>query len=391
MQVSQIYNIVNSVTGEVLGLTDVVQEDLSNIVDIGTAIFNANAVDNYVRTLVDHVGRVVFVDRAYRGNAPSVLMDGWEYGSVLEKIRAQMPAAQENESWDLTDGESYDQDIFYKPVVSAKFFNKRVTFEVPVSITEMQVKSAFSNVVQLNAFMSMIYNAVEKSMTVKLDSLIMRTINNMIGETINDDYGTALLTSKSGVKAVNLLYLYNTENSTNLTAETAIKTPEFIRFAAYTIGTYISRMSSISTLFNVGGTDKFTPPDLLHAVFLTDFYRAANVYLQSDVFHNELTKLPYAEEIPMWQGSGDDFSFSHTSYINIKTASGATIEVGGVLGVLFDRDALGVTNMNRRVKTHYNGKAEFTNNWYKMDAGYFNDLDENFVVFFMEWTPKTTE
>lgn len=389
MQMNQIYNIVNTVTGEVLGLTDIVQEDLSNIVDIGKQIFDNNSFDKYVKSLVDHVGRVVFVDRVYAGSAPSVLMDGWEFGAVLEKIHSTMPAAQENESWELTDGEDYSQDIFKKPIVNAKFFNKYVTFEVPLSITERQVKSAFSNVMQLNAFLSMLYNEVDKSMTVKLDSLIMRTINNMIAETISDDYGTALLTSKSGVKAINLLYLYNTENSTTLTAEKAIKNPDFIRFASYEIGRTIARMKVISSLYNIGGQPRFTPDYAMHAVFLSDFYRSASVYLQSDVFHNQLTALPYAEEVPFWQGSGQDGSFAHSAYLNVKTASGKEIEVGGVLGVLFDRDALGVTNMNRRVTTHYNGRAEFTNSWYKMDAGYFNDFDENCVVFFMEYTPPT--
>ena len=209
MTVTQIYSLINAVTAEILGESAVVSEDLGNIVDIGTAIFNQNAMDNYVRSLVNHIGKVIFVNRPYAGNVPSVLMDGWEYGSVLEKITAELPAATENESWELTDGASYDPNVFYKPVVSAKFFNKRVTFEIPMSFTERQVKESFSSAEQLNGFLSMLYTAVDKSMTVKIDALVMRTINNMIGETIHADYGADALSSKSGVKAVNLLYLYN--------------------------------------------------------------------------------------------------------------------------------------------------------------------------------------
>ena len=209
MTVNQIYELMNAVTGEILGESAIVSEDLGNVVDIGTAIFNASAIDNYVRSLVNHIGKVIFVNRPYAGNVPSVLMDGWEYGSVLEKITAELPDATENESWDLTDGASYDPNVFYKPTVEAKFFNKRVTFEVPMSFTERQVKESFSSAEQLNGFLSMLYNAVDKSMTVKIDSLVMRTINNMIGETIYSDYGSGSLSGSSGVKAVNLLYLYN--------------------------------------------------------------------------------------------------------------------------------------------------------------------------------------
>jgi hypothetical protein len=383
MEVKQIYEIMNDVTKEILGETVIVNEDLSNIVDIGTAVFNASAMDNYVRSLVNHIGRVIFVNRPYTGNVPSVLMDGWEYGSVLEKISAELPEATENESWELTDGESYDPNIFYKPSVSAKFFNKRVTFEIPMSFTERQVKESFSNPEQLNGFLSMLYNAVDKSMTVKIDALVMRTINNMIGETIVADYPGGVYNGSSGVKAVNMLYLYNQRYGTTLSAINALTEPDFIRFASYTMGVYMTRMSKISNLFNIGGKDRFTPSDMLHVVMLADFKKAADVYLQSDVFHDSFTELPSAETVPYWQGSGKNYNFSDISSLNIKTASGSTVNVSGILGVFFDREALGVTNLDRRVTTNYNPKAEFYNNWYKFDAGYFNDTNENFVVFFI--------
>ena len=383
MTVNQIYELMNGVTGEILGESVVLSEDLSNIVDIGTAIFNASAVDNYVRSLVNHIGRVIFVNRPYSGNVPSVLMDGWEYGSVLEKISAELPDATENESWELTNGASYDPNIFYKPTVEAKFFNKRVTFEVPCSFTERQVKESFSNAAQLNGFLSMLYNAVDKSMTVKIDALVMRTINNMVGETINADFGANALSGGSGVKAVNLLYLYNQRYGTSLSAVNALTDPDFIRFAAFEMGVYMTRLSKISTLFNIGGKDRFTPADMLHVVMLADFKKAANVFLQSDVFHDSFTELPNAEVVPFWQGSGTSYGFTDISKINITTAGGATVNTSGILGVMFDRDALGVTNLDRRVTTNYNPKAEFYTNWYKFDAGYFNDTNENFVVFFV--------
>ena len=383
MEVKQIYELVNNITGEILGKSDLLQEDLGNVVDVGVEIFNSSSVDNYVKSLVNHIGRVIFVNRAYSGNTPSVLMDSWEFGSVMQKITAELPDAEENESWELEDRASYDPNVFYSPKVSTKFFNGKKTFEIPMSFTEMQVKESFSNAGQLNGFISMIYNAVEKSMTVKIDSLVMRTINNMTAETIFADYAGASLSSGSHVKAVNLLYLYNQRYSKSLTAANAITDPDFIRYAAYQMGVYKSRLSKISTLFNIGGKDRFTPADLLHVVMLSDFRNAANVFLQSDVFHNQFTQLVNAETVPYWQGSGQGYGFTDIAKINVKTASGHDIEAGGILAVMFDRDALGVTNLDRRVTTNYNPKAEFYSNWYKFDAGYFNDTNENFVVFFV--------
>lgn len=382
MTVAQIYDIINPITKEILGETAVVNEDLSNIVDIGKEIFDATDVDNYVKSLVNHIGRVIFVNRPYSGGAPSVLMDGWEYGSVLEKISAELPEATENESWELTDGASYDPNIFYKPKVSAKFFNKRVTFEIPMSFTERQVKESFSDAAQLNGFLSMLYNAVDKSMTIKIDSLVMRTINNMIAETLHD-FNTDGNYTGTGIRAVNLLKLYNDDKGTALTAEKSIKDPDFIRFASYIMGLYMERLSKISSLFNIGGKDRFTPRDLLHVILLSDFAKASDSFSMSSTFHNEFVALPKGEIIPYWQGSGTDYSFNSVSSINVKTASGDTVNASGIIGVMFDRDALGVTNLDRRVTTNYNPKAEFFSNWYKFDAGYFNDMNENFVLFYV--------
>lgn len=396
MEVKQIYTLINSVSGEVLGRTDIVAEDLTGIVDLGTEVFNQNAVDNYVKSLVNHIGKVIFVNRPYAGKVPSVLMDAWEFGSVLEKISADVPEAEENDTWNLTDGQTYSQDVFHKPTVTAKFFNSKVTFEVPVSITERQVKESFSNAAQLNGFISMIYAAVEKSMTIKADALIMRTINNMIAETVladADAFGGvagdltgADLSSASTARCVNLLKLYNdkTGAETPLTAAKAITDPDFIRFASYVMGTYADRMQSISTVFNVGGKERFTPKDMLHVVLLSDFAKAAQTYLYSDTFNRGDVLLPQAETAPFWQGSGKNYEFADTGHITVKESTGKSVEISGVLGVMFDRDALGVCNLDRRVTTNYNAKAEFFNNYYKFDAGYFNDTNENFVVFFIK-------
>lgn len=395
MEMKQIATLTNSIIQEVLGEEAIAAENLANIVDIGTAIFNAGAFDAYVKSLINHIGKVIFVDRAYDGVAPSVLMDGWEYGSVLEKVSSEMPTAVENPSWNLVDGQSYDPHVFNQPTAEAKFFNKRTTFEIDRSITEMQVKQSFSSAQQLNGFMSMLMNETQKALTVRMDELIMRTINNMIVETIKENYADPTdLGSASYNSAVNLLYLYNQQFGTTLTAAKALTTPEFIRFAAYRIGLYSDRLTRMSVLFNVGGKQRFTPKSLQHTVFLSEFQRAADVYLQSDVYHDQFTMLAKGETVPFWQGPGLDYSFANTSKVmafpsSAAGSSDAAIAVPGVLGVIFDRDALGVANFDRRVTTQYNAKAEFTNYFYKQDAGYFNDLNENFVVFFIADAPES--
>lgn len=390
MKVTQLHTLVNAVTQEILGETGVVAEDLSNVVDIGKTIIDSDNVDNYVKKLVNHIGKVVFVNRLYTGGVPSVLMDSWEYGSILEKISADLPEATINETWALEDKKDYSPDVFYKPSVSAKFFNSKVTFEIPMSFTEIQVKESFSSKEQLNGFISMLTTSIENSMTVKLDALIMRTINNMTAETLVAELNTAdeglpvvIDTTATGVKAVNLLKLYNETVTTPLTADNAVTDPDFIRFATYQISMYSDRMSKISTLFNVEKAERFTPKDLQHIVLLSDFAKASETFLASNTQNAEMVALPKHETVPYWQGSGTGYSFDDVSTINVKTASKADVNVKGILGVIFDRDALGVSNLDRRVTTNYNPRAEFYTNFYKFDAGYYNDLSENFVLFFI--------
>lgn len=378
MKVTQLKEIVNSVTGEVLGKTDVVNDDLSNLVDVGNEIFDTDNVDNYVKKLIDRIGQVIFVNRLYAGGVPSVLMDSWEYGSVVEKISADMPEADENDSWNLQNGQTYSQDTFYQPKVSAKFFNSKVTFDVKLSFTTQQVKESFSNVNELNGFISMLETGVKNSMTVKLDGLIMRTINNMTGQILN---------SANGLQKVNLLTEYNAVSGQTLTANKALMDKDFLKFASLTIKKYQARITKMSTLFNAGGKARFTTTDNLHTVLLSDFADSAEVYLMSDTYHNDTVSLPNHETVPYWQGSGKSYAFNDISKIDVKIDAGnktpKQVTQTGILGVMFDTNALGVSNLNQRTTTSYNARAEFYTNYYKMDAGYFNDLNENFVVFYI--------
>lgn len=383
MEVKQIYDVVNKAVSQAIGETAIIQEDLGNIVEVGTAILNANALDKYADALVNHIGRVVFVNRSYRGVYAKLQMDAWEFGSVLEKVTMQMPKAEENESWDLQDGATYEENIFYKPTITAKFFNKLTTFEVPMSITEKQVKQSLSNQTQLNSFISMIYNAIENSLTMSIEELSRRAVNNIIAETMYDFYGSGSQTASSGIRAVNLLYLYNDTFSQSLTSADALYDEDFLKFMFYTMAMYRTRLKSMSTLFNVGGKERFTPESDLHFVLLSNVAKSSEVYLQSNTFHDELVRLDNYEEVPYFQATGLNYDFDDVSEIKVKTASGNTIDIKGVVGVMFDRDAVAVCNFNRRTTSKWNAKAEFTNYWYKVDAEYINDLNENCVVFFI--------
>lgn len=375
MKVTQIKDLVNNSLKELNGSSVLLKEDLSNVVDVGSEIFDSDNVENFVKKLIDRVGSTVFNTRVYQGSAPSVLMSSWEFGSVLEKVDSELPDVEENDSWQLENGKDYSPNIFYQPKVSAKFFNSKVTFDIPISFTRLQVKSAFNSASELNGFLSMLMNSVQNAMTVHIDGLIMKTINNMTATVLN---------GKKGLQVVNLLDGYNKTATTKLTAENAMQDADFIKYANLIINTYRDRISKLSTLFNQGQKSKFTPLANQHLVVLSDLASASKVYLESDTYHDDNVKINNYDTVPYWQGSGTTYSFDDVSSIDVAIKDGKAtkeIKASGILGVLFDTNAVGVTCQNQRVTTNYNPRAEFYTNFTKFDAGYYNDLNENFIVF----------
>lgn len=372
MKVTQIAAILNEVQQEIIGEEAITTENLENVVDMGKQILGATDVDNYVRKLIDKVGRMIFVDRVYNSTAPDILTDSWEYGSAMQKVRCEMPDAVENDSWKLTNGQSYDPFVFTAPDVQSKFYDSKVTYEVQMSFTEMQGKSSFNSPAEMNSFFAMIENRIRFKLTLSNDILKTRTVNNLIAEKIH---------SKNNV--VNLLTMYNAEFTQTLTAVHALMDKDFLRYAIGKIKEYIKYIQRPSMLFNDGGYTTFTPESDLKMVLLSRFVNTAEVYLQSDTFHNDLVKLTGYSEVPYWQGSGtgETFDFEEISKINVTTASGNAVSQTGIIGTIFDRDACMVCNANPRVTSIYNPKGEYWNYFYKYDASYFNDTMENCVVF----------
>ncbi len=400
MLVKQIAEILNDLNAAMVGADTVFADDLSNIVDAGKAIIdytdaaNGANFDNFIEKLIDQVGRVIFVDRTYISQAPNILKNSWEYGSILMKCRAELMDAKDNTTWQLGEiangtGLSNDQDALGNPIVpsrldpfvlnkpnaATKFYNKRVTYEVPITLAREQLKSAFRNASEMSRFFSMIENRIRTKRVLCTDALIMATIRNLIGYKI-----------VSG-KGINLLALYNAEAETAITADDFWHDPNAIRFANKTIALYKKYVSEASTLYNEGTYITYTPADRLKAVFLAEYVKDAEVYLYSDTFHNEFDKLDGFSEVGYWQGTGTDGARASRSKImgtyvgnDERTISGGA---SGIVAVLFDDEAAAVCCENDRTTSMYNPRGEYTNYFYKWDANYMNDLEENCMVFYI--------
>ena len=388
MRITQLKDILDgtvSTTGiidQTTGEAPVANEDLSNIVDIGKTVldYTGNSNENYdsfMRNLIDQVGKIVIVNRTYTSQAPNILKDSWEYGSIMQKVRVNLPDVEENATWDLfnypkSGGAAYpDPFELSKPSVTAKFYNSKNTYEIPITLTDYQLREAFQSASQFGSFIAAIENRIRVKQTLCNDGLIMATIDNLIGETL----------SGHGGKVVNLLSLYNGTSGT-LTAAEALTNKEFLRFASATIAKYKKYVAQASAKYNAGNYLTFTPADKLKFIANTEFAKAMDAYLYADTYHNEFVELNGYNEVPFWQGSGTADGDRLTIDVSVDVNGVATeVKNTGVLAVMFDDEAAAVCNENYRTTSIYNPRGEYTNYFYKYDAMFMNDVEENCIVF----------
>lgn len=384
MLVEQVYELLNQITGELTGKEDLVTNDLSNVIDVGTAIFDATSVDNYVKSLVNKVGRFIAVNRTYKPPYPNIKRDSWEYGSVLQKVRCAIPEAEANPSWQLTAGEGANQFLFTPPTVTTQFWNSKTTYDISMSFTEMQVKESFNSRSEMMAFIGMIENAIRTSKTIKEKGLAEQAISNFMGEKIYNDNGVVHL-----VSAYN--DAYNPE--TDITMATALYDPSFLRFASVQMMLYKDRLKDASNVFNLGTVPTFTPEEYLHVCVNSEFAKSVEAYMTADTYHDAMVALPNYDTVNFWQSLRDDpgglgtktyYNFNTTSAIDVTTSAGHDVAKAGIVAVMFDRDAIMLCNENDRVTTAYNAKQEFINNFYKFDISLFNDLNENGIIFVLD-------
>ena len=394
MEVKQIYSMINDWQQEITGGAQfdddhpwIIQEDLSNLVDVGKKLLDATSVtaagekwrDNFVHAMIDRIGRMVFVERPYRSVFPDLRRDEWEYGSIMSKSRTKRFAAKTNPSWGLVAGTTVNQFEFVPPTVQTKYYNSKEAWQIECSFADVQLREAFTSPREMDRFLSMIESAIQRSLDMQIDTITSRTLNGLIAEKLH-----------SGKAVVDLLAGYNATvpEAQQLTASNCIYSVDWQRYAAYQILLYKKRISIASSWFieaDEDGWDTQTPADRLRVALHSDVAAALDVYLQSETYHNEMTDIGSYNILPMWQtsGSGTGFDFGATSRIDVKLPSDNTVTVDRthIIGVMWDWDAAAICNSNRRVTSAYNSNGEYWTNFYKVDTMSIVDLLEGCIVF----------
>lgn len=396
MKVNQISTILNDVYAEVLGAENMIQDDLSNIVSAGQIITSStfgDNFDNYAGKIIDKVGRSIFVDRAYRASDLGIWRDSWEYASMLEKVRCEVGSYTNNDEWTLLDGTDAGTDPDYNstdivdklfkfvaPEVQAKYFNLKTTFRNKISITRKQLRSAFNGASEMGRFIAMIENRIRTKQEIGKQELERRVVTNL----------ACAAYASGGANVVDLKAVLGSDK----TFAQALKDQDLLRGIGETITMTRNLLKEPSKLYSVTKAFmNFTPEDLQRLIILDDVDVALRFNLYGDTFNEEFVKLDGYKTVPYWQGrkdsSGTD-TLANRAKVNalalVNGDDGAVskkeiVSIGSLVGVLFDRDAAMICNEEPEVRSQYNADGNFTNFFYNYDCSYYNDFDENVIVF----------
>lgn len=376
--VTQVYTLVNNVAKMALGQEAISVCDVSSLVALGDTVLSSDRnTDVFMNTLVDRIGRTVFSVRNYTASYPDVVKHPFEFGCIVQKIYVDLPESKVNNAWEIGKNEyvpTYAPVV--KPTVKQKLFNGISTWEIDITIPDDILKTAFTNATAMAVMVQAIFTAIDNKMELDLENMVNLTRASFIARKIKGGKPCG---------AINLLTEYNTETNASLTVSSCLRNPDFLKWASMNISLWLNRMSRMSILFNEESYKRHTPKDDLVFTVLDNFASATSAFLESDTYHNELVKLPRYNTVPYWQGSGKDYDFESVSKIDVKL--NATDETStsytGVIAVAYDYEALGVTLNNKRETTERNNKDEYTNYYKKANMGYFNDMSENGIVFYI--------
>lgn len=376
-KVEQIYTLVNETAKESMGEKAIAVKDVSSLIALGDSVLSSESdTENFLNTLVDRIARTVFSVRRYETDTEGMVRHPFEFGCIVQKIYVDMPEAKQNNSWEI--GKEGYTPVFapvIKPTAKQKLFKGITTWEVDVTIPDYMLRTAFLNETSMATFIDAIFTAMDNMITLALENNANLTRASFIARKLKGGKPCG---------AINLLHEYNTLTSASLTVEGAMMNAEFLAWASRAINLWVKRMSKMSVLFNEEGYKRHTPKDKIVVNLLQDFTSACDTFLGANTFHDELVKLPMYDSVAYWQGAGESFDFNDTSAINIKIDESNTITKKGIIGIVYDYEAMGVTLNERRSTSERNNHDEYTNYYNKTNIGYFNDMSENGIVFYLE-------
>lgn len=368
MTTTQIYELVNQITAEALGTNEIATVDAQGLVSLGSTVLSSTTnTEAFLNTMIQRIARTIISYRGYTNKLRDMVLSDFDFGAIVQKLKTDMPMAEESSEYELVDGQSIDQYKVAKPKTHQKLFVTRSPYNFHVTTPLNLLKEAFLSEQAMGSYLSSVYGEVRNKIELSLENLGRTCLNNFAAEVAG------------GAREIKLVTLYNTETALEvpLTAETTMYDPAFLRFAVATINQYSNYFTDMSDLYNDGTTTRHTPKEMQRLKVLSDFERKLETVVQYDAFHKELVSLNAYVEMNFWQSSK-----SRSKIMVTRSSDGTETTVENVVAMLYDRDALGTYKQEEEtLTTPVNAAGKYYNTFWHAKQLWFNDLSENYLLF----------
>lgn len=376
MEVAQISTLLNeTIVPNYLGEETTISEDLSNVVELGTAIedLTGDEVKNFAKDFVVGVARNVMDTRKYHSETYGLMNDAREYGGVIQRVKAKLFDADDSPIWTLENGTDYDDRKFYGGEYDAKIYSKDTGFMIKNSIPTEMYKQFFTSADGVRQFVSMIESAVDNSMTMKLNALSKTTLQQLIA-TISE------------TRTISLLTIYNDSVGLSgddaLTADDALHNAPFLRWCAEQIVRLRDMTQDYNEKYNDGTIPTFTPANDLRVTLLSEFARAIEFNMEADTFHRDLVSVGEYNTINFWQNASTDLlpTLGVTAEVKTNVGEAEPVTVSNVVGLIYDRYTAGLTARLDKITADYVPKGDFTNYFHHVFNSRFIDTRNTAIV-----------
>lgn len=383
---NQIGALVQSIAQEATGQAVMAPKNTKEFVAVGqTALLSGT--EPVMNAMSQLLSRTIYARRdAYRASLDILVMNEQEYGNHVRKISAEDTEFEEDPHYSLTDGSSIDMYKIRKPKAIQTNFYGGQTWLKTLTIFSDQVNTALSGPDEFQQFLGLMLGNMQDQIDQVMEELARLTACNFIAAKSVVDSGNV----------IDLLSLYNTETGLSLTGTTVRQPANYGPFIQWFYGKlqiFSNRLKERTILnhFNLTGhpISRRTADENQRLILFSEETAMINAAALPGIFHADSLKFPKTyESVGYWQSpvSGSRGNISVLpSYIN---ASGAVVNaadavsLSNVVGVLYDRDAMGCTRIHQRTyRTPFNTTGEYSNVQHHFTTRFWNDLTENAFVF----------
>lgn len=374
IEVNQIYDLCNQIFQQMTGRTDIEAVDSASLVAMGNEVSNLGKNDLWLNTLARRIGLTIDSYRVYRNRFSDLYRTQVEWGALVQKLTVEMPDAVADDMYKVgqMNGQALDHYIINNPKAKQKIFDKETPYSFFITMQEKMLTEAFLNAGAMSSFVNQVFGKVQNKIEVVLEDLARVALVNMMCN----------LSTKQEIK---LVTLYNSKTGSTLNPQSALFDPAFMRFAIGMMNNIASKLETMSVLFNTDGYDRFTPKSEQRFYVLADFITQLETVVQYAAFNPQYVNKSVDIAVPYWQGvkEGDDINdIAVLSKVIGKVDSKVDKTIENVVGVLFDREAIGTFRQEEKVlTTPVNARGAYYNTFWHEKQMWFNDMSENAVIF----------